>query len=112
VTLAEFAGAGEVDRVRALLEKGADPNEADAEMKTTALHLAADRGNLELTQMLISAGAKVNAQDINGDTPLHNACLCGHKDVISLLLHNGADKSIQNSSNETPGDLFDLSTIE
>lgn len=95
-----------------MLEKGADANEADAETKTTALHLSADRGNLAISLMLLNAGANVNSQDINGDTPLHNACLCGHKEIISLLLSRGADKQLQNSSNEKPGDLFDISSIE
>ena len=112
VTLADFAGAGDEERVRVLLEKGADANEADSETKMTALHLSADRGNLAITQMLLNAGAHVNAQDINGDTPLHNACLCGHKDIIQLLLSHGADKQLQNSSYEKPGDLFDFSTLE
>lgn len=37
----------------------------------TALHWASDRGNLELVDFLVRAGANVNIQDYSGQTPLH-----------------------------------------
>lgn len=110
VTLGDFAAAGDVDRVRDLLDKGADPNTID-ENRITALHMAADRGNSVIVQMLLNAGANVNAQDINDDTPLHNAALCGHKEVVELLLNKGADRNLQNSSSETAGTHMDLSSF-
>jgi hypothetical protein len=35
-----------------------------------ALHIAANQGHLQITQLLVEGGAAVNAIDKNGDTPL------------------------------------------
>lgn len=40
-------------------------------LKVTALHHAADRGNVELIECLLKAGADVSVQDYDGQTPLH-----------------------------------------
>ena len=40
----------------------------------TALHWAADRGLLEVTNILLDYGADVNARDLNEATPLMAAC--------------------------------------
>ncbi|XP_061380809.1 uncharacterized protein LOC116774236 [Danaus plexippus] len=39
-------------------------------------------------------GAGVNVQDDNGYTPLHHACLQGHKEIVSLLLNVGANPCV------------------
>ena len=41
--------------------------------------------------MLLKAGAKPNAADLNGYTPLHMAAKSGQEDVVEMLLHSGAD---------------------
>ena len=70
--------------VRLLLAAGADPNcKTNAGFKSgtydgggvtfveeTPLHLAAAYGPREMIQLLVEAGADVQAQDKNGDTPL------------------------------------------
>ena len=69
--------------VKLLLAAGADPNRAtspgvetgsfmrDCRTKgETALHRAAAFGNEEDIQLLLSAGARIDAKDANGDTPL------------------------------------------
>ncbi|MGB6942049.1 MAG: ankyrin repeat domain-containing protein [Bryobacteraceae bacterium] len=69
--------------VRALLAAGADPNHAtlpgietgsfmrDARTKgETPLHRAAAFGNEEDIRLLLDAGARIDAKDANGDTPL------------------------------------------
>ena len=39
----------------------------------------------------------MNAQDqMNGETPLHLANAAGHRDIVQLLLKNGADASLEN----------------
>jgi len=35
---------------------------------------------------LITAGADINFQDSNGNTPLHHACLNGNKKIVEMLL--------------------------
>jgi uncharacterized protein len=69
--------------VKVLLAKGADPNRAtkpsvetgafmrDCRTKgETALHRAAAFASEDTIQLLLDAGAKVEAKDMNGDTPL------------------------------------------
>ncbi|KAF7171814.1 hypothetical protein CNMCM5623_004145 [Aspergillus felis] len=65
----------------------------DALQGTTALHLAAYGGHIEVVKFLIHAGAEVNAFDFPGLTALHWAAYKGHKDIVALLLENGANPS-------------------
>lgn len=52
----------------------------------TMLHLAAALGYSKIIVALLSQGARVDLQDVNGMTPLHFAALNGHRLVIQQLL--------------------------
>ena len=52
----------------------------------TALHFAAESGNLLKTRMLISKKESVNVTDSNGWTPLHYAAMKAHFEVCEELL--------------------------
>lgn len=82
-SLCESERRGLDDVMRILLAKGANPNcvtkpsvETDAFMRDvrtraeTPLHRAAAYGNEETIQMLLNAGARVDAKDMYGDSPL------------------------------------------
>lgn len=43
--------------------------------ENTPLHLAAYQGHLQIVELLIKNGAKLNAKDDEGDTALANAVL-------------------------------------
>jgi ankyrin repeat protein len=53
-----------------LLEQGADPNITDNESNFTPTHYAVGWNNYEILELLIKYGAKVDKQDIYGNTPL------------------------------------------
>ncbi|KAK3298516.1 uncharacterized protein B0H64DRAFT_335926 [Chaetomium fimeti] len=51
---------------------------------------ACRRGDLKTCQELISAGVNINAKDNYDYTPLVVASLCGHYELVQLLLESGA----------------------
>lgn len=60
---------GQLQQARALIERGASPNVADAN-GWTAMHQAASRGNTGIWQTLVDAGGNPDARDTRGRTPL------------------------------------------
>jgi uncharacterized protein len=89
--VADAARSGDHDAVRSLLQKGADVNAAQND-GMTALHWAAQRGDVEMAEMLIYAGARPDAVTRIGQyTPLHVAAREGHAGVARVLLDNGAN---------------------
>jgi ankyrin repeat protein len=75
-----------------------------------SLHAAAREGNIEAARLLITQGAKINAQDDKGFTPLHVAVRedrepvlkVGEKSIVQLLLAAGADVNAQDKKGATP----------
>ena len=59
------------------------------------IHLAASKGNLPLTNFLVSKGANLNIQDIFGNTALHYATDKSRKEMVLFLLNNGARINVQ-----------------
>ena len=87
--LAEAARDGRLERVVALLAKGAPMDERDARGRT-ALHLAAAGGHAEVVLALLKGGADVHAQAKDGTTPLFGAAAAGHLQVVAALIQAGA----------------------
>jgi cytochrome c len=68
-----------------------------------ALHTAAANGRLEVAEILISAGARINDRaGMLRATPLHMAVLGGNTDLAALLLAKGADIDARDGSRNTP----------
>ena len=87
----DAAMTGDREAVRALLQKGADVNAAQGD-GVTALHWAATRGDVELTNMLLVAGGNVRAATrFGGYLPLHVAAEHGFGPVVQALVKAGAD---------------------
>lgn len=110
---------GNVAWVKMLLKKGADVNAVSAaviglQVKNGAINLglftplllAAAYGPPEVVQTLLDDGAKVNAKDVRGMTPLMLAIASDHNDpaIVKLLLSHGADPKIKSKAGE---DAFD-----
>eukprot|EP01083_Nonionella_stella_P161765 530255_1 len=61
------------------------------------LHIAAAMGQNDVVRTLLDAGAKLEAADGDGDTPLAWATYCGRRDTMDVLLKAGADSSFAKS---------------
>ena len=80
---------GQPGKVEKYLDSGADVNERRD--GTTLLHIAVFKNRYLIAEQLIAKGARVNAKDKNGGTPLHVAGPLGHDKIVELLISNGAD---------------------
>ncbi|KAM0497400.1 hypothetical protein ACHAP8_006892 [Fusarium lateritium] len=92
------AGNFDPETLHVLLRNGADVSTTTGTSERTALHWAADLGDLEAVKILISHGSNVEAQTIQGSGPLHLAVDNGNVQVIQALLE--ADASIQGVDGE------------
>ena len=88
--LAEASLNGDTEKVKALLDTGAQVN-AKTESGLTALMYAADSGHADTAQVLLSRGANVNAKDKDDITVLILAVAMGHTDTVQVLLDAGVD---------------------
>lgn len=67
-----------------------------------ALHFACEAGNLDMVQLLLDHGARVNAADHKLERPLHLAVRCrtslcaAQRQIVELLCENGADVNAVN----------------
>ncbi|OTB04654.1 hypothetical protein M426DRAFT_22546 [Hypoxylon sp. CI-4A] len=75
-----------------LVESGVlrDDNPLDQSEEFNELLDACRRGDLKRTQELISGGVNINGKDKFDYTPLIIASLCGHYELVELLLESGA----------------------
>jgi ankyrin repeat protein len=87
------ANNGNIEAVKKHLADGVDVDAKSWELFAgfTPLYLAAGEGHKEIAELLIAAGAEVNAKDEDGLTPLHYPVAKGHKDIVELLIGKGAD---------------------
>jgi len=96
--VADAVMRGDSARVRLLIKQGMDVNAAQSD-GMTALHWAASRGDASAAQMLVYAGARLEAVTRNGNyTPLHLAARAGRASAVRALLAAGADVNAVTSS--------------
>ncbi len=79
--------------VRMLVRAGADVNACGGVTRATALHMAARRGHVGIANALLDCGARLEAKDSKGDTPLQRAINCRKDMAVRLLLESGTRAS-------------------
>ena len=82
--LLKEAELGSVEKVKELLEKGADLNSTD-EFERTPLMMAAFNGHPEVVDLLIKAGADIYAKAKYGQTALTFASEQGHPKIVEII---------------------------
>jgi ankyrin repeat protein len=93
--LLQAAERGDATAIRRLLSDNTPPDPVDA-TKQTPLLIAVQRNNLEAARILIDAGANINAQAANMDSPWLLAGALGRADMLRLMIPKGPDFTLRN----------------
>jgi hypothetical protein len=99
----------DLEKARALVARHQD-------LKLDSLFfLAVSRGQPEIAQIFLNAGANINRPAGGGETPLHSAVVGlrnpwvstgRYEQTVKFLLHNGAIASVKNDKGQTPRDAL------
>lgn len=94
---------GGCEIVEYLLNGGAGIELKEPKFGETPLLTAARAGQEEMTRLLISRKANLEARDKEGKTPLH--CAANDISIATILLEAGAQKDVKDEKGNTPFDL-------
>ncbi len=104
IPLLEAIRNGSTDTVGALVASGADIHVVPhygCMRGATMLINAAERGNSDVVQILLDAGAAVDVETSTGWTALMVAASRGHADCVRILVMADADLSVRNAQGQT-----------
>lgn len=83
---------GQIEFVKLFLEKGADVQSRDSELKMSPLAWATDGNHFEIVQYLIDNGANINeGRFATGSTPLYIASQNGNVQLVKYLIESGSN---------------------
>lgn len=95
------ASAGNLQKIREWLQKGADIN-GKYDKDFTPLHWAATMNQVNAIKLLIDEGANLNSRDGHQSTPLSHAAFFGQAESVECLLKMGADPKLKNKDGSLP----------
>ncbi|MBK5240692.1 ankyrin repeat domain-containing protein [Clostridium sp.] len=89
--------------IELLINNGADINSHHSEFLETPLHKLCARGNpqIDVITMILKKGAKANAVNISGKTPIFHCSLNYSVELLTLLVKYGADINIRDKYKNT-----------
>jgi hypothetical protein len=90
------------ESAKLLVAAGADLHAKELTYQQTSLDIACSRGLVDLVEFFLSKGMNINAQDVDGFTPLHIAIYAKKYDVVKVLVEKGADKTKVTKTGRTP----------
>lgn len=94
---------GDVESLKLLLARGAEPNRPG----WAPLHYAASGGHVPAIDALLEAHAFIDAQSPNGTTPLMLAARHKHTNAVRMLVEAGADPTLRNEAGIGPAEYMD-----
>ena len=101
MSLADYAGRNEVEKIKNLLDAGNDVNEIDYDK--SALHSACVSNAINAAELLISRGINVNVHDnISGASPLHYCAVYNNFEIARLILENGGEVNVVDKYGNEP----------
>ena len=99
VKLFNAAQNGNIEKIKVLLDQGADINVKLGVDQWTPLMTASRQGHLEAVDLLLEEGSDPNIRDARyKKNAYHWALQYGHRDVAKLLLDNGANREFEKPS--------------
>jgi len=90
-----------IEKIAALIRKGASVNYVTSAYQDTPLFRAATRGDAGIVTMLLDSSANPNVTNKFGTTPLHSAAWQGSEGSVAALLSRQANVDSVNRDNET-----------
>jgi hypothetical protein len=109
MALIAAAEKGNVRSARALIRNGVDVNGRgvgdDVAPTNRPLAVAAEHGHLEVVEVLLAAGAKVDSCCCACTTALHYAIRGGHTKIVARLLEAGASPELRYDGRLSPLEL-------
>jgi len=104
--LAEAIATGNLEHVKRILNRaGRRINERQPASGSTALSTAAFHDRIDIANLLIRRGAKVETTNRDGNTPLLVAAFMCRRKMVQLLLEKGASPLTKNGRGETSIDV-------
>jgi ankyrin repeat protein len=103
--LLETVECGYEKALTRLIEKGADINQAywneSGIDKNTLLHIAVEKRQKDIAEILIEKGVDVDIKNISKQTPLHIAAENNLYQMAALLIENGADINLRDKNGDS-----------
>ncbi|MCH8322007.1 MAG: ankyrin repeat domain-containing protein [Proteobacteria bacterium] len=97
------AWEGRTEAVEWLIANGADIEAERKEPNKTAILIAAERGHLDIVQLLAKSGADPDTRTEDNHSPLHAAAWNGHGEIVRWLLQSDVDiEAVMSKSKRRP----------
>jgi ankyrin repeat protein len=94
----------QTDMTQYLIDSGADIN--SSQFKTPLLHIAANKGCIDVIKLLTRNGASVNQRGEFGELALHWAAAKGYTDTVKFLLDSGSEINVAAKKQRGDMDVF------
>lgn len=100
------AKEGNIEKITALLNDGADINSTECNFNNTPLHVATWFGHPHCITFLVARGAKFDIPNVHGSTPTHTAAWKNEPACLEELIKNGALIGTKNTTGTGNTELY------